>query len=73
MTARSSPPVPRGRGRPLTTEDALASAVRDRQLAVRVSRADLWLWTEAARRAGLSLSEWIRERLEYAAVTELEG
>ena len=54
------------RGRPPKTDEERA----DERLELRLVAADKLAWQEAADRAGLKLSAWIRDRLDKAAKRE---
>lgn len=54
------------RGRPPKTEEERA----DERLELRVVTSDKVSWQDAADRAGMKLSAWIRDRLEKAAKWE---
>jgi len=52
----------RGRGRPPLNDSGTA-----KYLTIRASEAEREAYREAAERAGMPLSEWVRERLNNAA------
>ncbi len=55
------------RGRPPKTEEERAAE----RLEIRIATADKVSWQEAADRAGMKLSAWIKDRLEKAAKREI--
>jgi predicted HicB family RNase H-like nuclease len=57
----------RGRGRPPKEADQL----RSESLLVRLETNEKEIFRDAAEKAGVSLSDWVRERLKRIAVREL--